>query len=66
MEIQKKKRIYELGSLLPFLLMFGGDVEPIDHWWSQHGLSGDNVRGSCRPLHLGPVSLHRLGMNGSL
>ncbi|GMH26133.1 hypothetical protein Nepgr_027976 [Nepenthes gracilis] len=57
MEIQRKKRIYELGSLPPFLLVFGGDVEPIDHRWNQHGLGGDNVMGSCRPLHPGPVSL---------
>lgn len=57
MEIQKKKRIYELGSLPPFLLVFGGNVEPIDHRWNQHGLGGDNARGSCRPLHPGPVSL---------
>ncbi|KAG9155509.1 hypothetical protein Leryth_009939 [Lithospermum erythrorhizon] len=57
MQIQKTKRIYELGSLPPFLLVFGGDVEPIDHRWNQHGLGGDNVRGSCRSLHPGPVSL---------
>ncbi|XP_057529987.1 probable galacturonosyltransferase-like 9 [Amaranthus tricolor] len=57
MEIQKKKRIYELGSLPPFLLVFGGKIEPIDHRWNQHGLGGDNVRGSCRSLHPGPVSL---------
>lgn len=57
MEVQKKKRIYELGSLPPFLLVFGGSVEPIDHRWNQHGLGGDNVQGSCRPLHPGPVSL---------
>lgn len=57
MEIQKKIRIYELGSLPPFLLVFGGDVEPIDHRWNQHGLGGDNVKGSCRALHPGPVSL---------
>jgi len=57
MEMQKKKRIYELGSLPPFLLVFGGNVEPIDHRWNQHGLGGDNVRGSCRSLHPGPVSL---------
>ncbi|GAB2214160.1 hypothetical protein Droror1_Dr00018500 [Drosera rotundifolia] len=57
MEIQKKKRIYDLGSLPPFLLVFAGDVEPIDHRWNQHGLGGDNVKGSCRPLHPGPVSL---------
>ncbi|KAL0408641.1 UNVERIFIED_CONTAM: putative galacturonosyltransferase-like 9 [Sesamum radiatum] len=57
MEVQRKKRIYELGSLPPFLLVFGGNVEPIDHRWNQHGLGGDNVAGSCRALHPGPVSL---------
>ncbi|KAG9131417.1 hypothetical protein Leryth_021090 [Lithospermum erythrorhizon] len=57
MEIQRTRRIYELGSLPPFLLVFGGDVEPIHHRWNQHGLGGDNVRGSCRSLHPGPVSL---------
>lgn len=57
MEIQRKKRIYELGSLPPFLLVFAGNIEPIDHRWNQHGLGGDNVKGSCRSLHSGPVSL---------
>ncbi|XP_076890195.1 putative galacturonosyltransferase-like 7 [Bidens hawaiensis] len=57
MEIQKNDRIYELGSLPPFLLVFAGDVAPIDHGWNQHGLGGDNVVGSCRDLHPGPVSL---------
>ncbi|KAE8669586.1 putative galacturonosyltransferase-like 6 [Hibiscus syriacus] len=57
MRIQKDKRIYELGSLPPFLLAFGGDVEAIDHRWNQHGLGGDNLVNSCRPLHPGPVSL---------
>ncbi|KAJ4711201.1 Hexosyltransferase [Melia azedarach] len=57
MEIQRKKRIYELGSLPPFLLVFAGNVEAIDHRWNQHGLGGDNVKGSCRSLHPGPVSL---------
>ncbi|KAM5581526.1 putative galacturonosyltransferase-like 10 [Rosa sericea] len=57
MEIQKEKRIYELGSLPPFLLVFGGDVEAIHHRWNQHGLGGDNVVNSCRSLHPGPVSL---------
>ncbi|KAI3732534.1 hypothetical protein L1987_63739 [Smallanthus sonchifolius] len=57
MEVQKSERIYELGSLPPFLLVFGGHVEPIEHAWNQHGLGGDNVRGSCRDLHPGPVSL---------
>ncbi|XP_024982294.1 probable galacturonosyltransferase-like 7 [Cynara cardunculus var. scolymus] len=57
MEIQKSDRIYELGSLPPFLLVFAGHVAPIDHGWNQHGLGGDNVKGSCRDLHPGPVSL---------
>lgn len=57
MEIQREKRIYELGSLPPFLLVFGGDVESIDHRWNQHGLGGDNVTGRCRDLHPGPVSV---------
>ncbi|KAK9136764.1 hypothetical protein Sjap_007358 [Stephania japonica] len=58
MEIQKMNgRIYELGSLPPFLLVFAGHVAPIEHRWNQHGLGGDNVRGSCRDLHPGPVSL---------
>ncbi|KAH7838317.1 hypothetical protein Vadar_024930 [Vaccinium darrowii] len=58
MQIQKSgTRIYELGSLPPFLLVFAGHVAPIDHRWNQHGLGGDNVRGSCRDLHPGPVSL---------
>ncbi|XP_075500928.1 putative galacturonosyltransferase-like 7 [Primulina tabacum] len=59
MELQKSSsnRIYELGSLPPYLLVFAGQVAPIDHRWNQHGLGGDNVRGSCRDLHPGPVSL---------
>ncbi|KAK7365109.1 hypothetical protein VNO80_13924 [Phaseolus coccineus] len=57
MEIQKERRIYMLGSLPPFLLVFGGDVEAIEHRWNQHGLGGDNVRNSCRTLHPGSVSL---------
>lgn len=57
MEVQKTDRIYELGSLPPFLLVFAGRVAPIEHRWNQHGLGGDNVRGSCRDLHPGPVSL---------
>jgi lipopolysaccharide biosynthesis glycosyltransferase len=57
MELQRKRRIYDLGSLPPFLLVFGGNIESIDHRWNQHGLGGDNVRGSCRSLHPGPVSL---------
>ncbi|XP_052191442.1 probable galacturonosyltransferase-like 7 [Diospyros lotus] len=57
MQIQKNGRIYELGSLPPFLLVFAGQVAPIEHRWNQHGLGGDNVVGSCRDLHPGPVSL---------
>ncbi|KAF7804895.1 putative galacturonosyltransferase-like 7 [Senna tora] len=57
MEIQKSDRIYELGSLPPFLLVFAGHVAPIEHRWNQHGLGGDNIKGSCRDLHPGPVSL---------
>ncbi|GER44335.1 galacturonosyltransferase-like 7 [Striga asiatica] len=60
METQKTsagRRIYELGSLPPFLLVFAGHVAPIEHRWNQHGLGGDNVKGSCRDLHAGPVSL---------
>ncbi|CAK7348366.1 unnamed protein product [Dovyalis caffra] len=57
MEIQKSDRIYDLGSLPPYLLVFAGHVAPIEHRWNQHGLGGDNVRGSCRNLHPGPVSL---------
>ncbi|KAK9733754.1 hypothetical protein RND81_04G090000 [Saponaria officinalis] len=57
MEIQRNERIYELGSLPPFLLVFAGHVAPIEHRWNQHGLGGDNVVGSCRDLHAGPVSL---------
>ncbi|XP_047335156.1 probable galacturonosyltransferase-like 7 [Impatiens glandulifera] len=57
MDIQKNERIYELGSLPPFLLVFAGHVAPIEHRWNQHGLGGDNVKGSCRDLHPGPVSL---------
>ncbi|KAL3840333.1 hypothetical protein ACJIZ3_024924 [Penstemon smallii] len=57
MELQKRMRIYELGSLPPFLLVFAGDIVAVDHRWNQHGLGGDNFRGLCRNLHPGPVSL---------
>ncbi|XP_057973101.1 probable galacturonosyltransferase-like 1 [Malania oleifera] len=57
MELQKRMRIYELGSLPPFLLVFAGNIVPVDHRWNQHGLGGDNFRGLCRDLHPGPVSL---------
>ncbi|KAG8384768.1 hypothetical protein BUALT_Bualt04G0152900 [Buddleja alternifolia] len=57
MEIQKERRIYELGSLPPFMLVFGGEIEGIDHSWNQHGLGGDNLVNSCRSLHPGRVSL---------
>eukprot|EP00249_Psilotum_nudum_P006673 c19971_g1_i1 orf=1589-2746(+) len=57
MEIQKGRRIYDLGSLPPFLLVFAGSIEPVEHRWNQHGLGGDNINGNCRSLHPGPVSL---------
>lgn len=57
MKIQRNQRIYDLGSLPPFLLVFAGDIAPIDHRWNQHGLGGDNLSGNCRQLHPGPVSL---------
>ncbi|KAK5845566.1 hypothetical protein PVK06_001757 [Gossypium arboreum] len=57
MEIQKRMRIYELGSLPPFLLVFAGNIVPVDHRWNQHGLGGDNFDGLCRDLHPGPVSV---------
>ncbi|KAK8367593.1 hypothetical protein V6Z12_A02G196200 [Gossypium hirsutum] len=57
MELQKRIRIYELGSLPPFLLVFAGTIAPVDHRWNQHGLGGDNYRGLCRNLHPGRVSL---------
>ncbi|KAJ8645726.1 hypothetical protein MRB53_007474 [Persea americana] len=57
MQLQKRMRIYELGSLPPFLLVFAGNIAAVDHRWNQHGLGGDNFRGLCRDLHPGPVSL---------
>lgn len=57
MKIQKRHRIYELGSLPPFLLVFAGEVKGVEHRWNQHGLGGDNLEGLCRDLHPGPVSL---------
>lgn len=57
MELQKRMRIYELGSLPPFMLVFAGRIAGVDHRWNQHGLGGDNFRGLCRNLHPGPVSL---------
>ncbi|KAE8656035.1 putative galacturonosyltransferase-like 2 [Hibiscus syriacus] len=57
MEIQKRMRIYELGSLPPFLLVFAGNIAAVDRRWNQHGLGGDNIEGLCRDLHRGPISL---------
>ncbi|KAL5541721.1 hypothetical protein UlMin_009431 [Ulmus minor] len=57
MAIQKQKRIYHLGSLPPFLLVFAGKIKEVDHRWNQHGLGGDNFEGKCRNLHPGPISL---------
>ncbi|KAL6841791.1 hypothetical protein ACP4OV_028303 [Aristida adscensionis] len=57
MAVQKRRRIYHLGSLPPFLLVLAGDIKPVDHRWNQHGLGGDNMEGRCRSLHPGPISL---------
>ncbi|XP_021750508.1 probable galacturonosyltransferase-like 4 [Chenopodium quinoa] len=57
MMVQKLKRIYHLGSLPPFLLIFAGKIKAVDHRWNQHGLGGDNFEGKCRSLHPGPISL---------
>ncbi|KAJ8547668.1 hypothetical protein K7X08_011254 [Anisodus acutangulus] len=57
MRVQKRYRIYELGSLPPFLLVFAGNIKQVEHRWNQHGLGGDNHEGQCRDLHPGPVSL---------
>ncbi|PHU30740.1 putative galacturonosyltransferase-like 7 [Capsicum chinense] len=57
MVIQKHKRIYQLGSLPPVLLVFAGNIKAVDHRWNQHGLGGDNFEGKCRGLHPGPISL---------
>ncbi|KAL2515654.1 Hexosyltransferase [Forsythia ovata] len=77
MELQKRMRIYELGSLPPFLLVFAENIALVDHIWNQHGLGGDNFRGLCRDLHSGinpisslhqkntPVSYSRRGLQNS-
>ncbi|KAH6769838.1 galacturonosyltransferase-like 4 [Perilla frutescens var. hirtella] len=57
MAVQKQKRIYQLGSLPPILLVFAGNIKGVDHRWNQHGLGGDNLEGRCRGLHPGPISL---------
>ncbi|KAF3784109.1 putative galacturonosyltransferase-like 4 [Nymphaea thermarum] len=57
MMIQRHTRIYQLGSLPPFLLVFAGNIQNVEHRWNQHGLGGDNFKGNCRTLHPGPISL---------
>lgn len=57
MEVQKRTRIYELGSLPPFLLVFAGEVTAVGPKWNKHGLGGDNYEGECRGLHKGESSL---------
>ncbi|KAF5736896.1 hypothetical protein HS088_TW14G01051 [Tripterygium wilfordii] len=57
MAVQKQKRIYHLGSLPPFLLVFAGNIKAVNHRWNQHGLGGDNFEGKCRKMHPGPISL---------
>ncbi|MCD7449833.1 hypothetical protein HAX54_001749 [Datura stramonium] len=43
MNIQKINRIYELGSMPPYLLLFAGNITPIDHKWNRHGLGSDKI-----------------------
>ncbi|XP_059632606.1 probable galacturonosyltransferase-like 4 [Cornus florida] len=57
MVVQKRKRIYQLGSLPPFLLVLAGNIKAVHHGWNQHGLGGDNFEGKCRGLHPGPINL---------
>ncbi|XP_022722316.1 probable galacturonosyltransferase-like 4 [Durio zibethinus] len=57
MALQKQKRIYQLGSLPPFLLVLAGNIKAVNHRWNQHGLGGDNFEGKCRHLHPGLISL---------
>lgn len=57
MALQKRVRLYHLGSLPPFLLVFAGNIKAVDHRWNLHGLGGDNFEGRCRSLHPGPISL---------
>lgn len=64
MEIQKVERIYEFGSLPLHLLVFAGHVAAIEHRWNQHGLGGDNVKGSCRYLRAARVSLLHWSCSG--
>ncbi|KAL0414628.1 UNVERIFIED_CONTAM: putative galacturonosyltransferase-like 4 [Sesamum radiatum] len=40
MAVQKRMRIYHLGSLPPVLLVFAGNIKAVDHRWNQHGLGG--------------------------
>lgn len=57
MEIQREQRIYDLGSLPPFLLVFAGDIAPIDHRWNEVGFSGVSLKGNCRQLPTNTFSL---------
>ncbi|KAJ0092898.1 hypothetical protein Patl1_25507 [Pistacia atlantica] len=56
MTVQKQKRIYQLGSLPPFLLVLAGNIKAFDHRWNQHGLGGQ-CRWQMQSLHPGPISL---------
>lgn len=44
MEIQKNGRIYELGSLSSFLLVFAGHMAPIEHRW-RYGVAVSTATG---------------------
>ncbi|MCD9646254.1 hypothetical protein HAX54_035972 [Datura stramonium] len=57
MNIQKINRIYELGSMPPYLLLFAGNITPIDHKWNRHGLGSDKITASCNDVDGLPASL---------
>ncbi|KAL3515986.1 hypothetical protein ACH5RR_022888 [Cinchona calisaya] len=64
MEIQREQRIYNLGSLPPFLLVFAGDIAPINRRWNEVGFGADDLSGDCRQLPPSPFSLlHWNGKN---
>ena len=45
MQKEGKERIYRLGSLPPFLLVFSGNLKSVDKEWNRHDLGcGCNVK----------------------
>ncbi|KAF7834828.1 Gag-pro-like protein [Senna tora] len=59
-------RIYELESLLPFLLLFTGNIAPVEHKWNQQGFAREAQKNSPPPslLSLLPSSYDGIGKNG--